>query len=31
MAKKFDIRNSTAKFLIFQIEGNEDGSELFPK
>ncbi len=25
MAKKFEIRNSTAEFLIFQIEGKEDG------
>ena len=25
MAKKFEIRNSTAEFLIFQIEGIEDG------
>ena len=24
MAKKFEIRNSTAEFLIFQIEGKED-------
>lgn len=23
MAKKFEIRNSTAEFLIFQIEGKE--------
>lgn len=25
MAKRFEIRNSTAEFLIFQIEGKEDG------
>jgi len=25
MAKKFEIRNSTAEFLIFQIEGKEEG------
>lgn len=25
MPKKFEIRNSTAEFLIFQIEGKEDG------
>lgn len=25
MAKKFEIRNSTAEFLIFQIEGKESG------
>lgn len=24
MAKKFEIRNSTAEFLIFQIDGKED-------
>ena len=28
MAKKLEIRNSTAEFLIFQIEGNEDGVEV---
>ena len=28
MAKKFDIRNSTAEFLIFQIEGKEDGVQV---
>lgn len=28
MAKKFEIRNSTAEFLIFQIEGKEDGVEV---
>ena len=25
MAKKFEIRNSTAEFLIFQIEGKRIG------
>ena len=25
MPKKFEIRNSTAEFLIFHIEGKEDG------
>ena len=28
MAKKFEIRNSTADFLIFQIEGKEDGVQV---
>lgn len=28
MAKKFEIRNSTAEFLIFQIEGREDGVQV---
>lgn len=28
MAKKFEIRNSTAEFLIFQIEGKEDGVQI---
>src|SRR5574344_283735 len=28
MAKKFDIHNSTAEFLIFQIEGKEDGVQV---
>lgn len=28
MAKKFEIRNSTAEFLIFQIEGKESGVQL---
>ncbi len=28
MAKKFEIRNSAAKFLIFQIEGKEDGVQV---
>ena len=28
MAKKFEIRNSTAKFPIFQIEGKESGVQM---
>lgn len=28
MAKKFEIRNSTAEFLIFQIEGEESGVQM---
>lgn len=28
MAKKFEIRNSTAEFLIFQIESKEQGIEV---
>ena len=28
MAKKFEIRNSTAEFLIFQVEGKEDGVQV---
>ena len=28
MAKKFEIRNSTVEFLIFQIEGKEDGVQV---
>lgn len=28
MSKKFKIRNSTAEFLIFQIEGKEDGVQV---
>ena len=28
MAKKFEIRNSTAEFLIFQIEGKESGVQV---
>lgn len=28
MAKKFEIRNSTAEFLIFHIEGKEDGVQV---
>ena len=31
MAKKFEIRNSTAEFLIFQIENKEQGVEVFYK
>lgn len=31
MAKKREIRNSTAEFLIFQIEGKEQGVEVFYK
>lgn len=28
MSKKFEIRNSTAEFLIFQIEGKDDGVQV---
>lgn len=28
MPKKFEIRNSTAEFLIFQLEGKEDGVQV---
>lgn len=28
MAKKFEIRISTAEFLIFQIEGEESGVQM---
>ena len=28
MAKKLEIRNSTAEFLIFQIDGKEDGVQV---
>lgn len=28
MAKRYEIRNSTAEFLIFQIEGKEDGVQV---
>lgn len=28
MSKKFEIRNSTAEFLIFKIEGKEDGVQI---
>ena len=28
MAKRFEIRDSTADFLIFQIEGKEDGVQV---
>lgn len=31
MSKKFEIRNSTAEFLIFQIEGKEDGVQVVYK
>lgn len=31
MAKKREIRNSTAEFLIFQIEGKEQGIEVYYK
>lgn len=31
MAKKFEIRNSTAEFLIFQMEGKEDGIQVLYK
>ena len=31
MAKRIEIRNSTAEFLIFQIEGKEQGVEVFYK
>lgn len=31
MAKKFEIRNSTAEFLIFQMEGKEDGVQVIYK
>ena len=31
MAKKYEIRNSTAEFLIFQAEGKEQGVEVFYK
>lgn len=31
MAKKFEIRNSTAEFLIFQIEGNESGVQVITR
>jgi len=31
MPKKFEIRNSTAEFLIFQIEGKEQGVEVYYK
>lgn len=29
MTKNFEIRNSTAEFLIFQIEGKEDSVSYF--
>lgn len=28
MTKKFEIRNCTVEFLIFQIEGKEDGVQV---
>ena len=28
MSKKYEIRNSTAEFLIFQIEGKENGVQV---
>ena len=28
MAKRFEIRNSTAEFLIFAIEGKEEGIQV---
>lgn len=28
MAKRFEIRNSTAEFLIFQIDGRDDGVQV---
>ena len=31
MAKKHEIRNSTAEFLIFQAEGKEQGVEVYYK
>ena len=31
MAKKFEIRNSTAEFLIFQLEGKENGIQVVYK
>ena len=31
MAKKHEIRNSTAEFLIFQAENKEQGIEVFYK
>jgi hypothetical protein len=31
MAKRREIRNSTAEFLIFQLEGNEQGIEVYYK
>jgi hypothetical protein len=31
MAKRREIRNSTAEFLIFQVEGKEQGVEVFYK
>ena len=31
MAKKFEIRNSTIEFLIFMLEGKEDGIQVLYK
>lgn len=31
MAKKFEIRNSTVEFLIFQLDGKEDGVQVLYK
>lgn len=31
MAKKYEIRSSTAEFLIFQAEGKEQGVEVYYK
>lgn len=31
MARKFEIRNSTAEFLIFQLEGKENGIQVVYK
>jgi len=31
MARRKEIRNSTAEFLIFQIEGKEQGVEVYYK
>ena len=31
MTKRKEIRNSTAEFLIFQIEGKEQGVEVYYK
>ena len=31
MAKRFEIRNSTAEFLIFILEGKEDGIQVMYK
>ena len=31
MARKIEIRNSTAEFLIFQAEGKEQGVEVLYK
>ena len=28
MGKKFEIRNSTAEFLMFQVEGQEKGVQV---